>query len=313
MSLTVDFWKERRTDVFLPRGAVADIVGLYNDPWGNFGIIENKGIDIALVSKDLKVGDVSIVSRVNFNYNRDKVIENDQPHQLYPWLERRGENVLSYWGYQAEGLFVDQDDIINHAKQNWGEVLPGDIKYKDMNNDGNIDNLDQVKIGRGDVPRITYGFGLNLFWKNFDIGTFFQGTSQADRMIGGFGVMPFSGGSGAGNVYAVATDRWTVENPNPNATYPRLAYGSEYQNNTQASSWWVRDVSFLRLKTAELGYSLPDRLFKGIGLSKARIYVMGVNLLTFSKFKLWDPELNTSNGSRYPNVRTISAGINVSF
>jgi hypothetical protein len=261
----------------------------------------------------MKIGKVSLMMRGNFNYNRDEVIENDQPYQKYPWLEKRGHNVLSYWGYQAEGLFVDQEDIDSHARQNWGEVLPGDIKYKDMNEDGIIDNQDQIRIGSGDVPRITYGVGFNVFWNHFDLGAFFQGVSQADRLVSGYGVMPFSGGSGAGNVYADATDRWTVDNPSQNVKYPRLAYGSEYGNNTQASTWWVRDISFTRLKTAELGYTIPGSAFKGVGINNARIYLMGVNLLTFSKFKLWDPELNTGNGSKYPNVRTITAGINVSF
>ncbi len=155
-------------------------------------------------------------------------------------------------------MFVDQEDIDNHATQNWGEVLPGDIKYKDMNEDGLIDNLDRVKIGSGDVPRITYGVGFNVYWNNFDLGAFFQGTSQADRAVSGFGIMPFSGGAGAGNVYAEAVDRWTEENPNPNAKYPRLAYGSAYQNNTQTSSWWVRDVSFLRLQNRR------DRLYAAV-------------------------------------------------
>lgn len=313
VSLTVDLWKERRTDVFLPRGAVPSYVGLYNQPWGNLGQIDNKGIDIALEASNIKVGELLIMTRANFNYNRDKVIENDQPNPQYPWLEQRGSNVLAYWGYQAEGLFTSQEDIDNHATQNWGQVLPGDIKYKDMNNDGLIDNLDRVKIGRGDVPRITYGVGFNLMWKNFDVGAFFQGTAQADRAVSGFGVMPFSGGSGAGNVYAVATDRWTVENPNPNATYPRLSYGTEYANNTQTSSWWVRDVSFLRLKTAEIGYTLSGDKLHNLGVINARLYFTGVNLLTFSKFDLWDPELNTSNGTVYPNVRTMSLGVNISF
>lgn len=313
LSINIDFWKEHRTDVFLPRGAVSDVVGLYSDPWGNLGVINNKGVDIGLEAGNIKVGEVLVMARANFNYNRDEVIENDQPYQQYPWLESRGTNVLSYWGYKAEGLFVDEADIASHAQQNWGEVLPGDIKYKDMNEDGIIDNLDLVKIGSGDVPRITYGVGFNIRWRNFDAGAFFQGTAQADRRVSGYGIMPFSGVSGAGNVFSVAVDRWTEENPRQNAMYPRLAYGSDYSNNTQASSWWVRDVSFLRLKTAEVGYTFPATMVESIGVTNARLYVTGVNLLTFSKFDLWDPELNTANGSKYPNVRTISAGLNVTF
>ena len=313
VSLTVDLWKEKRSDVFLPRGGVPDYVGLYNAPWGNLGIIKNQGIDVALETYDMEMGKASLQLRGSFNYNKDKVIENDQPQQLYPWLDARGTNVLAYWGFQAEGLFESQDEIDNHAKQPWGDVRPGDIKYKDMNGDGLIDNSDQVKIGIGDVPRITYGFGFTMTWNNFNVGAFFQGTAQADRRISGLGIQPFSGPGGAGNVFAVATDRWTVENPNPNAMYPRLTHGSENSNNIQASSWWVRDMSFLRLKTFELGYTIPGRTFSSIGITNARIYMMGVNLLTFSKFKLWDPELNTSNGTRYPNVKTVSVGVNVSF
>jgi TonB-linked SusC/RagA family outer membrane protein len=313
VSLNVDLWREKRTDVFLPRAGVLDYVGLYNFPWANLGIIKNQGIDVAMEATNVTLGKTVWTVRGNFNYNRDEIIENDQPKQLYPWLESRGSNVLAYWGFQAEGLFESQDEIDAHAEQRWGAVQPGDIKYKDMNGDGLIDNSDRIKIGTGDVPRITYGVGFNMAWNNFDIGAFFQGTAQADRQISGFGVHPFSGVAGAGNIFAVAKDRWTEENPNPNAMYPRLTHGSENSNNTQASSWWVRDVSFIRLKTFEIGYTLPKKLFSSIGVRDARLYMTGVNLLTFSKFKLWDPELNTSNGARYPNVRTISLGINVSF
>jgi TonB-linked SusC/RagA family outer membrane protein len=313
VSLTVDLWKEHRTDIFLQRGVVPDYIGLYNLPWGNLGVVDNKGIDIALNITELKLGQTSWSLRGNFNYNRDEVIENDQPKQPYPWLEKRGSNVLAYWGLQAEGLFESQEEIDNHAVQNFGPVAPGDIKYTDMNGDNIINNLDRVKIGIGDVPRMTYGFGFTMLWKGFDAGAFFQGTAEADRAISGMAVQPFSQAAGAGNVYALATDRWTEENPSQDVTYPRLAYGTEYSNNTQPSSWWVRDMSFLRLKTAEIGYTLRSQLLRSIGINNTRFYVMGVNLLTFSKFNMWDPELNTGNGTRYPNVRTISIGVNVSL
>ncbi|MFZ6012929.1 MAG: TonB-dependent receptor, partial [Bacteroidota bacterium] len=198
LSLTVDLWRERRTDVFLPRGVVPDYAGLYNAPWGNLGIVDNKGIDVGLEAYDITFGKTNWQLRGSFNYNRDEVIENDQPEQPYPWMERRGSNVLAYWGYVAEGLFESQQDIDNHADQRtFGDIRPGDIKYRDMNGDGIIDNSDQIKIGTGDVPRITYGFGFTVNWKNFDLGAFFQGTAQADRRISGMGALPFSGVSGA--------------------------------------------------------------------------------------------------------------------
>src|SRR5690606_26516225 len=125
---------------------------------------------------------------------------------------------------------------------------------------------------------------------------------------------PFNGGGGLTNAYAIATDRWTPENPDPNAFYPRLAYGeAENKNNTQASSWWVKDVSFLRLKSAQIAYNLPDGFLRRLGIRNSSIYLQGINLLTFSKFKLWDPELNTDNGTSYPNIRTISLGMNLRF
>lgn len=313
VSLTVDLWREHRTDIFLQRGVVPDYIGLYNIPWGNLGIVDNKGIDIALQISQIKLGQTTWSLRGNFNYNRDEVIENDQPAQKYPWLEKRGSNVLAQWGLQAEGLFENQEDINNHAVQNFGDIRPGDIKYKDMNGDNVIDNLDHVKISIGDVPRITYGIGFNMNWHNFDVGAFFQGTARAERVISGMGAIPFSGNSGAGNVYAIAVDRWTEDNPSPNARYPRLAYGAEYSNNTQSSSWWVRDMSFMRLKTAEIGYTLPATSLRTVGIHSTRFYVTGVNLLTFSKFKMWDPELDSNNGARYPNVRTVSLGVNVIF
>jgi hypothetical protein len=194
------------------------------------------------------------------------------------------------------------------------KVKPGDIRYKDLNSDGIINSYDVTKIGRGDVPTTVYGFGFDVGYKGFHFGLLFQGISDADRMLGGSAIIPFNGGGGVTNAYSIATDRWTVDNPNPDAFYPRLAYGeAENNNNTQASSWWIKDMSFLRLKQAQLAYNLPTAWLNRTGIRNASVYVNGINLFTFSKFKLWDPELATDNGSRYPNIRTISLGMNLKF
>ena len=148
------------------------------------------------------------------------------------------------------------------------------------------------------------------------LSAFFQGVTQADRLISGDGIVPFSNSIGAdrSNLYSIATDRWTEENPNPNAFYPRLGYGNAVNaNNIQASTWWVKNIDFIRLKTVELGYRLDVHRLQGIGIKTATLFAQGVNLLTFSKFKLWDPELNTSNGTSYPNVITISVGLQATF
>ena len=194
--------------------------------------------------------------------------------------------------------------------------MPGDIRYKDLNGDGQIDAYDQKKIGNGDVPHFTYGFGLSAQYKGFDASAFFQGQHHADIMLSGNGIMPFNGDGGRGNLYAVATDRWTEENNNLDARYPRLTYGSAgiaQSNNTQTSTFWQRDVDFLRLKTAELGYTLPKSISDKAKLSNVRFYLRGTNIFTFSKFKLWDPELLTSNGGQYPNISVGSLGVNVQF
>jgi TonB-linked SusC/RagA family outer membrane protein len=316
ISATVDLFSDNRTGIFLQRGVLMDYVGLISVPYGNLGRMTNKGLDVTVETTPIAIGKTYWDFRANLTYNRDLVIENDQPAQPFPYMERRGQNTLSRYGYVAIGLFEDEKDIQNSPLQRTGAVRPGDIKYKDLNGDGIIDANDITRIGNGDVPRIIWGGSFNVSWKQFYIGAFFQGTSGADRMLGGDGMIPFNNSTGAerSNLFMAATDRWTPENPNQNAMYPRLGWGSVVnQNNAVASSWWVKDVDFIRLKTFDLGYNLPKGTLGNLGLKNARIYVQGVNLFYWSKFKLWDPEINSNNGSSYPNIRTISFGIQANF
>jgi len=316
-SLTVDVFHERRSGVFLQRASIPALVGLVSAPEGNLGIITNKGIDATIALNPTKIGAFTLDVRGTFTYNRDKVIENDQAPQPYPYMERRGTNYLATFGYVATGLFKDQAEIDAAPTQAaLGTVRPGDIRYKDLNGDGKIDANDVTRIGNGDVPTTVYGLGFNLQYKNFYIGLFFQGVAGADRLLSGDGIIPFNNSTGAerSNLFAVAEDRWTPENPNPNAFYPRLAYGnSANKNNAVTSSWWVKNIDFVRLKTADFGYNLPKTLLKTIGFKSARVYVQGLNLLYWSPFKLWDPELNTSNGTAYPNIRTLTLGVQANF
>ena len=314
LSVIVDLFKEHRTGIFLQRASSVDFMGLENQPYANLGIVDNKGFDASLVY-ETRMGNVDVKLRGNITYTKDKLIEDDRPPQNYPWMEHRGNNVLARYGYIAEGLFGSEDEVNKSAVPgDKSKVKPGDIKYKDLNGDGIINSYDVTKIGRGDVPSMVYGFGFDLGYKGFSFGLLFQGVSDADRMLRGSAIIPFNGGGGVTNAYAIATDRWTVDNPNPNAFYPRLAYGeAENNNNTQASSWWIKDVSFMRLKSAQIAYNFPASMMGRTGIRAASVYLQGINLLTFSKFKLWDPELNTDNGSAYPNIRTISLGMNLKF
>lgn len=310
LSLIVDFYKERRKNQFISRGTVPNYIGLANTPIGNLGIVDNKGID-GTIQYDTRFGkDWSLNLRANFTYNKDKVIENDQAQKAYPWMEQRGYNVLAATrvGYIAEKLFDSQAEI-NASPTQFGTLMPGDIKYKDLNGDGKIDSFDQTIIGRGDIPSTTYGFGFSLTYKNFDFGLFFQGQDNADVILN---IPSFANSGGLGNMLAVATDRWTPTNPRQDAVYPRLSYGGTNNNNYQSSTWWKRDISFLRLKNADLGYTLKEGI-KSIGVKRLRIYATGYNVFTISKFKLWDPELGTNNGTRYPLTSNYSLGLTANF
>ncbi|RYE22546.1 MAG: SusC/RagA family TonB-linked outer membrane protein, partial [Sphingobacteriaceae bacterium] len=317
--LIVDLFKERRTGIFLQRQSLPGYLGLVNQPYGNLGEVDNRGID-ATLEYNFKVGQLDVGLRGTYTYNRDKLVKDDRPPQPYPWMSRIGDNILSRYGYVAEKLFDTQEEINTSATPgSKGSIRPGDIKYKDLNGDGLINIYDQTRIGRGDVPNHVYGFGLSASYHGFAISTFFQGVANADIMLGGSGIFPFNGGGGLSNAYAIATDRWTPANPRQDAFYPRLAYGeADNTNNTLESSWWVKDTGFMRLKTAQLSYNLPKNLIKRVSLNNAAIYLIGTNLLTFSNWKLWDPELNTNtgvraNGSKYPIVGTLSLGLNVKF
>ena len=255
--------------------------------------------------------------------NHDKVIENAQAAPAYPWLDQRGHNVLAQWGYVAEGLYTSEEQIKERNITQFGEtypgelVKPGDIMYKDLNGDGHIDEYDRECISRGDLPEIYYGFGGDLRYKNIGLGVLFQGTAKADRILSGDGILPFQSSAGGGTLYANITDRWSESDPtNTNVFYPRLAWGANDPsniNNYVSSTWWKRDMGFLRLKQFTVSYYFPKSWQRGGFIKGGRFYFMGENVLTWSKFKLWGPELNTSNGISYPNVRTFSLGVNFSF
>ena len=330
LTLVVDLFKERRSKIFVNRENISDVAGFATGVSANVGIVENKGYEASFEWNHKFNKDLWVAIRGNITENKDEVIENAQATPLYPWLDQRGHNVLAAWGWVAEGLFTEDDfqkdadgNITGHrldgqARQ-FGETYPGqltkpgDIKYKDLNGDGVIDDYDRKAISRGDVPRIYYGFGGDARWKNFGLGILFQGVADAERILNGQGIRPFMSTSGGGTLYANIDDRWSPENPNnTDVFYPRLSWGQNSQsnqNNFRTSTWWKKDVSFLRLKQFTISYYFP-RAWQGPVIKGGRFYIMGENVFTWSKFDLWDPELNTDNGISYPNVRTISFGVN---
>lgn len=334
LSIVFDLFKERRENILLKREhSIPSFLG-YNTsaPYGNIGIIENKGFDGTIEYNKRINKDWVLALRGNITFNKDKWIQGELPEQKYEWMNQYGRNINGVKGYVAEGLFAQAeiDDLarwesLSDANKaitpkpfasQFGTVKAGDIKYKDLNNDDQIDAYDQTYISRGDVPTTVYGFGFTVGWKDLSVGMMFQGVAGAERVLNGSSINPFNGGGGSGNLYSNIGDRWTEENPDQNAFYPRLSYGSETTsniNNFQKSTWWVRNMNFLRLKTLQVSYNLPKPWVNKVHLKNAAVYVMGTNLFTLSRFKLWDPELNTDNGASYPNTTSYSVGINFTF
>lgn len=334
LSIIFDIFKERRENILLKReNSIPSFLG-YNTsaPYGNIGIVENKGFDGTIEYNKRINKDWLISLRGNITFNKDKWIQGELPEQKYEWMNQYGRNIKAAKGYIAEGLFTQAEiddmhrwEVLSDANKaitpkpfasQFGTVKAGDIKYKDLNNDGQIDSYDQTYISRGDVPTTVYGFGFTVAWKDLSVGMMFQGTAGAERVLNGSSINPFSGGGGTGNLYCNIDDRWTEDNPNQNVFYPRLSYGNEtasYVNNFQKSTWWVRNMDFMRLKTLQISYNLPKDWVNKVRLKNAAVYVMGTNLFTLSRFKLWDPELNTDNGASYPNTTSYSIGLNFTF
>jgi len=307
-SMTVDLFQEDRTGIFLQRGDLPVYAGVLNSPWGNLGEIYNKGIDATFSYNKKITKDLSVEFRGNFTWNRATVVNNASAPWPYQWQQLIGRKLGQRFGLTALGLFQSKDEIANSPKQT-GDIQPGDVKYKDLNGDGKIDNYDAGPIGYGSMPEMVYGFGPSVSYKGFAVGGWFKGISNVDISVGGEGFQPFSQ-EGRGNLMSNITDRWTPENPGNNHVYPRLTYPSSSNSNYVGSTWWLRNGAFLRLQNVELSYTFQQKkLLKSIGLTNLRIYMIGYNLLTFSGFKEWDVELGDGKGASYPLTKSFNFGI----
>ena len=314
LTIQADLFQDYRDGIFLMRQSTPSAVGLQKDQYVNIGEMLNRGFDMSAEYDHTFANGFRVSARANFTFNRNRLIYNDQPTPVEEYLSQVGFAYGQRKGLISCGLFKDQADIDSWPVQTFGDVQPGDIKYKDINGDGQVDQYDMVAIGYTTIPEINYGFGLSLGYKGFDASVFFSGVGHVSRQIGGSNLYGASSSPQlTGQVFKdVAKNHWTVENPDINAPYPRLGT-TRSNNNVQTSGYWTRDMSFLRLKNAEIGYTLPKRVTKKAGISALRVYVAGTNLLTFSNFKLWDPELDTAYGTRYPITRNVSLGLNINF
>nr|WP_321412164.1 TonB-dependent receptor [uncultured Carboxylicivirga sp.] len=319
LSANVDYFEERRDGIYMARNFLPDMVGLESTPSANVGIVETKGFDGRFDYRH-KVGAVELTVRGTITYSKNEILEKDEENTIYPYQLEEGYRVNQNKGLIALGLFEDYDDIRNSPTQTFGVYQPGDIKYKDVNGDGVINDDDIVAIGSTTTPNLIYGMGTTARWKNLDVNVHFQGAGKSTFPIYGKTVYAFSEQMW-GNVLAglVNEDRWISADisgdpstENPNASYPRLSYGGN-NNNYRNSTYWLRDGSYLRLKTVDLGFTIPKRIVNKFHLDNVRISLVGTNLLTWSKFKLWDPEMGSPRGEKYPPSRSITFGLSLNL
>ena len=323
LDITVDVFREKRKNIFMQRRIIPTQTGFITNPWANYGKVTNGGMEVSINLHKQLNKDWFTSFYGNFTFAKNRVDEYDEaPSKIGTYRGQTGRSMNELWGLTAERLFT-ADDFESDGSLKFGipkqevgadKLYPGDIKYVDMNGDGKITEEDEGYIGGTEDPRIVYGFGGVIAYKNIDFNFFFQGTADAHRVIGNSTIfLPGSGTTVQGNAYSEnLDDRWTDDNQDPYAFWPRLTYGPN-KNNYRASTWWKKDMSFLRLKTVEIGYTFPKKWMEKIYSKGARVFVSGNNLLCFSPFKLWDPELGTNNGLKYPMNRSILFGIDINF
>ena len=310
LNIMFDWFREDRSGISLERGTVPAFIGTASTKvYGNLGEVTNHGVDLSIDYTQPIGRDYTISAKGTFTYAHNEILKMDDPDFIqYPNLSRVGHSVNSFLLYKAQRLFIDQNEVRNSPDQLLGgEVMAGDIKYINQPDAyGNYDNVinsnDRIYAGYPEVPEIVYGFGVSAQLKHVDLSIFFQGVGRTSLVMSGFHPFGINKNVKRNVMKFVADDYWSEQNQNIYAKYPRLSV-EEYGNNIAPSTYWLRDASFLKLKNVEIGYS-----FK-----KFRVYLSGSNLLTFSNFKLWDPEQGGGSGLKYPTQRVFNIGFQMTL
>ena len=320
LKVQADVFKEHRSGIFLSRKSLPYFSGISVTPYVNMGEMDNSGFDLA-ADYHHKIGEVMVTAKGTYTFARNVLVNCDEAAYEYPYLNSTGQAYWQPFGYVSDGLFQNQAEIDAHADQSLFNPQPGDIRYVDLNGDGVINTNDRKAIGYRDIPEIYYGFGASVEWRGIDFAVFFKGVdhvslnmmSQAKLLV--TGITSTDGRPETSNMISdLYNNYWTPERPD--AKYPRLTYLNESTNNTQVSDFWTRDASYITLQNVELGWTLPTKWTSRMRMSAFRVYLQGQNLLRFSKFDLWDPNLTGSGGATvysYPTTRVISFGVSASF
>lgn len=307
VNVAFDYFKEDTEKIMMSRASFPRILGyMGKKPYANIGKARNQGFDLSINWKKEVIKDLWADLRFTMTYNLNEMVYKDEPNYPYKWQITTGLPMDYTMGYICEGMFTSQEEIDRWPSQSSlgsGQTV-GDLKYRDVNGDGMISDLDQVVISPyGSDPRMQWGIGLNLVYKKWDLGLFFNGSSKRTIMVNNMKPFEEDGYNTGSNLPKyIAEDCFNPENPNFDAKYPLMGItNNQYLNNNQASTFWMRDGKFVRFKTLELGYRF----------NHCRVYVNGDNLAVWSPFKLWDPELSSWN--QYPLSTTITVGAQVNF
>jgi len=325
IQIQADYYKEIRSNILQSRAATPAEMGLSAQPQANIGKAQGEGIDLSIDYNKIFNKDWWMQGRFNFTYAKSKFLVYEEYYydDIAPWRSHIGYSINQQWGYLAERLFVDDAEAAKSPLQNFGEYGGGDIKYRDVNDDGQITALDLVPVGYPTMPEIVYGFGVSTGYKRFDFSVFFQGLARESFWINVDATAPFQTFYYAGEnipgkpqnqlLQAYADSYWSEDNQNIHALWPRLSTTAiGHNNNAQTSTWFMRDGAFLRLKQLELGYTLPTQTLKSLSMESFRLYLSSTNLLSWSKFDLWDVEMG-GNGLGYPIQKVFNIGIQATF
>jgi TonB-linked SusC/RagA family outer membrane protein len=318
-----EYFRQTTKDILQTRADIPSFLGLQAQPVANLGEGKSSGFEFTLIVNHNFNKDWWVQATANFVKTSSKYTVYEEPDlSATPWLSKIGNPFNQAYGLVAERLFIDDADVANSPEQQFGEVMPGDIKYTDINGDGIVSSLDVVPIGEPTQAEVSYGFGFSVGYKNFDVSAFFAGLDNVSFFIDSEKLTPFADTDESGDylsdsvaenqiLEAFANNHWSEENQDIYALYPRLStYAVE--NNNQQSSWWMRDGGFMRLKSLEIAYNFGPDNGAVFGEANVRLYLSGTNLVHWSKFKLWDPELR-GNGLNYPLQRTLNIGARVNL
>lgn len=315
-SLSVDGFYENNDKLIIAQASIPGIIGVRGSVKNNIGRMTNRGFEIS-TDYTSRAGKLGYSVYGNFTFARNRIEEMQETDATYRFNKKTGYPINSSFGLKSDGLFYDYDQIASHAVQTYGVYNPGDIRYLDLSKDGYINEDDRTYLGYGDVPEYVYGFGIDLNYRGFDLNVAFQGVGNVRKKLGGYVYWEFRP-DGKGNVMEHHLDRWAYDPENGidtrlTARYPRLSLtGNDGNNRGPNSDYWLRDASYLRLKSIELGYSLPARAARAVWLKNLRIYISATNLFTSDKIDILDPE-TTTTGTVYPLQRTVCMGLNISF